>query len=235
MNNSLTIVSDIERRAALVAESGLFPTIKNAQQAACLMMLCEAEGLHPMQAIRDYHIVSGRPSMKAEVMQSRFLAAGGKIEWLTLSETVAEATFAHSSGGSVTIKWDLDTAKRAGVLNNPTWQKYPRAMLRSRVISEGVRTVFPGCISGTYTPDEIHEIPLPAPVLQIASHPLEGLFTDEQEEPINAFLWEGEHISNGQTWRDLPKDGLYTKRIKENLHRFIEAVTAAATKHATNE
>ena len=30
-------------------------------------------------------------------------------------------------------------------------------MLRSRVISEGIRTVYPGCVVGTYTPEEVED------------------------------------------------------------------------------
>lgn len=30
-------------------------------------------------------------------------------------------------------------------------------MLRARVISEGIRTVYPGCIAGTYTPEEVQD------------------------------------------------------------------------------
>jgi hypothetical protein len=45
-------------------------------------------------------------------------------------------------------------AQDAGLTRNPTWKSYPRQMLRARCISEGIRTVFPGCVVGTYTPEE---------------------------------------------------------------------------------
>jgi uncharacterized protein YbbK (DUF523 family) len=38
------------------------------------------------------------------------------------------------------------------------WKKYPRQMLRSRVVSEGVRTVCPGATSGMYVPEEVQDI-----------------------------------------------------------------------------
>ena len=34
-------------------------------------------------------------------------------------------------------------------------------MLRSRCISEGIRTVYPGCVVGTYTPEEVEEFEPP--------------------------------------------------------------------------
>lgn len=83
-----------------------------------------------------------------------FQQAGGKIRWLQLSNVVAEAEFTHPAGGSVTIKWDTETAERAGLLGKDMYKKYPRQMLRSRCVSEGVRTVFPAATSGMYVPEE---------------------------------------------------------------------------------
>jgi hypothetical protein len=37
------------------------------------------------------------------------------------------------------------------------WKKYPRQMLRSRVVSEGVRTVYPNATSGLYVPEEVRD------------------------------------------------------------------------------
>lgn len=146
--------SEMERMAVTVAKSNLFG-VKDKDQALALMALCQAEGIHPMTAVRDYHIINNRPSLKAETMLARFMQNGGKVQWGTLTDQKAEATFSHPQGGTVTLDWTLDRAKTAGLLGNQTWQKYPRAMLRSRLISEGVRTVAPGIVQGVYTPDEL--------------------------------------------------------------------------------
>ncbi|HSG21121.1 MAG TPA: hypothetical protein VLA31_10150, partial [Burkholderiaceae bacterium] len=63
-------------------------------------------------------------------------------------------TFSHPKGGSVTIEWTVEMGRKAGLLGNQTWTKYPRQMLRSRCISEGIRTVFPGVVVGTYSEEE---------------------------------------------------------------------------------
>jgi hypothetical protein len=162
--------ADMERLANSMAKSGLFG-VKTADQALSLMALSQATGMHPAQAVQEYHIIEGRPSLKSEVMLSRFQAAGGKVDWLRLDDTVAEAAFSHPQGGSVTINWDMARAEQAGLAKRQNWQKYPRAMLRSRVVSEGVRTVFPGATGGLYTPEEVVDMvpealtvePLPAP------------------------------------------------------------------------
>jgi hypothetical protein len=43
-------------------------------------------------------------------------------------------------------------------------------MLRSRCISEGIRTVFPGVVVGTYTPEEVQDMD-PAPTVRQAPTP----------------------------------------------------------------
>jgi hypothetical protein len=55
----------------------------------------------------------------------------------------------------VRIEWTVARALQAGLSEKAIWKKYPRAMLRSRVIAEGVRTCLPGVIVGSHTPDEL--------------------------------------------------------------------------------
>jgi hypothetical protein len=149
-------VSDLERMAKAFAASKLFG-VQNVEQALALMLVAQAEGRHPASAAQDYHIISGRPAKKADAMLRDFLSAGGKVEWHTLTDEQADATFSHPAGGSARIDWTLDRAKAAGIAN-PMWKKYPRQMLRSRVVSEGVRTVCPGATSGMYVPEEVQDI-----------------------------------------------------------------------------
>ena len=146
--------SDIERMARAVAKSGLFG-INTPEQALALMLIAQAEGKHPAVAARDYHVIKGRPTLKADTLLARFIEAGGKVEWRTYTDTAVSATFSHPSGGTVTIDWDIKRAEQADLHARDTWQKYPRQMLRARVISEGVRTVYPGIAVGVYTSEEI--------------------------------------------------------------------------------
>lgn len=149
-------VSDMERMAKAFATSKLFG-VQNIDQALALMLVAQAEGRHPASAAQDYHIISGRPAKKADAMLRDFLSSGGKVEWHELSDEKAEATFSHPAGGAARIDWTLKRAQAAGIAN-PMWKKYPRQMLRSRVVSEGVRTVCPGATSGMYVPEEVQDI-----------------------------------------------------------------------------
>lgn len=145
---------DIERIAGAFAQSRMFG-VSDPAAALSLCLLAQAEGQHPAIAFRDYSIIQGKPAKKAEAMQRDFLQSGGRIKWLQLDDTCAKAEFSHPAGGTAVIDWTLDRAKSAGLGGKDMWRKYPRQMLRSRTISEGVRTVCPMATSGMYVPEEV--------------------------------------------------------------------------------
>jgi hypothetical protein len=175
---------ELQQMAAAVCSSGLF-ACKSKEQALTLMLLCQAENLHPIQAMRQFHIIQGRPSMRSDAMLARFQKAGGVVEWHDRSEKSAAASFSHhtSCPTPVRVEWTMEMAKQAGLLSNDTWRKYPRQMLTARVISEGVRTVLPEVCVGLYTPEEAEDMPpMPAPPAQpkrVESKPV------RQSQPTN--------------------------------------------------
>jgi hypothetical protein len=149
-------IADIERVALAIAKGGLFGS-NDPNAVLTLCLLAHAEGQNPAVVFRDYHIIQGKPAKKADAMLRDFVGAGGRVEWHTLDDTKADATFSHPGGGTVRIDWTMARAQQAG-LATPMWKKYPRQMLRSRVISEGVRTVYPGATSGLYEVGEVQDI-----------------------------------------------------------------------------
>lgn len=160
--SEIVALQDIERAGSYIAKSGLFG-VKTPEQAIALMLVAQAEGRNPFEAARDYHIIQGRPALRADSILARFQQAGGSVRWLELTDTRAVAEFSHPQGGKITIDWDIERAKRAGLTSKDSWKNYPRAMLRARVISEGVRTVFPGVCVGTYTVEEEQDMAASVP------------------------------------------------------------------------
>ena len=150
--------------ARAIAASGLFG-IRTLEQAVALMAVAEAEGMHPAIAARDYHIIQGRPALKADAMLARFQNAGGKVEWQKYDDAEVCGTFSHPNGGSLTVSWTFERAQSIGIANKDNWRRYPRAMLRARCISEGIRSVYPGCVVGVYTPEEVQDFDAAAPVV----------------------------------------------------------------------
>src|ERR1700690_124533 len=148
----------MERMAQSMAKSGLFG-VKDPDQALALMMVAQAEGKHPATVARDFDIIQGRAAKKSEAMLRDLIASGGSVNWIKLDDTAAEATFSHPQGGTVTIRWDMERAAKAGLTGKDMYKKYPRQMLRSRTVSEGCRTVAPFVTGGMYTPEEAADIP----------------------------------------------------------------------------
>lgn len=153
---AVTTFAEVKQMAVAVASSGMFG-MKTPEQALTLMMLAQAEGLHPITAARDYDIISGRPSKKAEAMLRDFLKSGGHVKWHKLGDDGASATFTHPEGGEVVVDWDVKRATAAELWGKGMWKKYPRQMFRSRVVSEGVRTVYPLATGGLYVPEEVQD------------------------------------------------------------------------------
>lgn len=155
-------ISELTAVAKQVAASRLFPGVENEQAAFTLMLLCQAEGLHPINAMRRYHIIKGRPSMRADAMQAEFQRQGGMVRWVESTNDACTATFFHPThapdpGFTVSVRMaDMVAAKVTE--SNPNYAKWPRQMLRARVISEGVRAVLPGVVVGIYSDVEVEDM-----------------------------------------------------------------------------
>ena len=141
--------------AQQASRSGMFG--QTPEQIYTLAAICHGEGIPVSRALTEYHIIKGKPSLKAEAALSRFQLRGGSVRWLERSDTAAEATFSHAQGGDVTVRWTLEDAKRAGLLSNDTWRKFPRHMLSARCVAEGVRACFPACLGGIKLDTEISD------------------------------------------------------------------------------
>ena len=153
--SNLVAYSEMEQMATAIAASGLFG-MKDKNSVLALMAVAQAEGLHPATAARDFHIIQGRPALKADAMLARFQNAGGKVEWKDYKDDKVTGVFSHPNGGDLAVTWTIEQATKIGLVKPGSgWQKFPRAMLRSRCISEGIRSVFPGSVTGFYSPDEV--------------------------------------------------------------------------------
>lgn len=156
MSNIVTF-NEMEQMANAIAKSGLFG-MKDTNSVLALMAVAQAEGLHPATAARDFHIIQGRPALKADAMLARFQNAGGKVDWKDYTDDKVTGVFSHPHGGSLAVTWTIEQAQRIGLVKPGSgWQKFPRAMLRSRCISEGIRSVFPGSVTGFYSPEEVED------------------------------------------------------------------------------
>jgi len=150
-------VSSLERIAAIIAKSGM-GGFKTPEQATVAMLLALAEGIPLGRVIHEYHVINGRLSLRSECMLARFQKAGGAVKYLVHNDTEVSLTASHPKGGSLTVVWTIERARKAGLTSNPTWTKHPAAMLTARAVAEAVRAVYPACLSGIIAEEEADEI-----------------------------------------------------------------------------
>jgi len=212
--------ADMQQMATAIAKSGLFG-MKNADQALALMLISQAEGRHPALAARDYHIIQGKATLKADTMLARFQEAGGKVDWTKYNANEVSGTFSHPQGGSMEFGWTIDDAKNAGLTGKDVWKQYPRSMLRARTISEGIRTIYPAVLNGMYTPEE---------VMDFDTGPID---TDklDKAQPVDAVVVDTPKKDTPK--KDTPKKGTKKKAVeKKDLEPMQEA---PATEDQKNE
>lgn len=173
--NALAVIpfDQVMQMAKAFADSGLFG-MKSPTQALSLMLVAQAEGQHPATIAQDYDIIQGRAARKTHSVLARFQQSGGRVEWHELTVTKADATFCHPSGGSLRMVWTLEQAQKAGLTGKDNWKNYPRAMLRARVIAEGVRAVYPAAIGGMLVAEEAQDLPPSAALSSSASSSVAG-------------------------------------------------------------
>ena len=153
--------ADMQQMAKAIADSRLFG-LTDVNQVLALGMVAQAEGHAFATAARDYHVIQGRPALKADAMMARFQAAGGKVNWEVYTDERVTGSFSHPNGGSLSVTWTIEQARSIGLVKPGSgWQKFPRAMLRSRCISEGIRSVYPGSVTGFYSPEEVADFEPP--------------------------------------------------------------------------
>lgn len=211
--NALVPVSDIEKMANAIAKSQFFG-MKTPEQAMALMFIAQAEGKHPASAAQEYHVIQGKPALKADAMLARFQAAGGKVEWKAYTDKNVTGIFSHPQGGTVEISWTIEMANAAKLTGKDTWKQYPRQMLRARVISEGIRTIYPGVAVGVYTPEEVADFDNGKVIDGTIEHSAET-------DPVTGEVNKAPPYFKTATLRNT-----FTKDIQEKLNKAPDAAEA---------
>lgn len=165
-NEVMVPLEQIGMMAKAVSDSGLFG-IKSEAAAFSLMCIAQADGIPPIKAAVQYHIIDGKPSLKSEAMLARFQASGGSIRWKERTPQRCTLWLEHPKAGEIEVTWDIERAKAAGLAGRNTWKAYPAQMMSARCISEGIRALYPACVGGFYTPEEVRDFdalpPAPQP------------------------------------------------------------------------
>ena len=167
MNEISLIPTDAEiqvlsRISQSASKSGLFKISPDAALAICLKG--RELNIPPMQALSHVNIIEGKACLSAELMHALVLKACPDCT-ITIVETSNERCEIHARRSKEDpfskFAFTMKDAEQAQLLGKMNWRKYPRAMLRSRCMSEMCRSVFPDALVGaSYTPEELEHSPV---------------------------------------------------------------------------
>jgi hypothetical protein len=167
IENPMTAIAELGN---MFHKSGIMG-VSTPGDGAVVALTCMCEGITPLEFAKTYHIINGRPSMRADMMHAKFRGAGGKVSWINMGDDgkAAEATF-EFDGQTQQMKYTIEDAKNVvgDKLDKPdsNWRKDRGAMLRARLITKAIRILAPELIAGVYTPDELEDsgaVSTPAP------------------------------------------------------------------------
>lgn len=219
MSTELMSVNDLGRIAKAFALSNLFG-FKNETEAFALMCIAQANGLHPAKAAERYHIIQGRPAMKSEAMLSAFQESGGAVKWLKRTDTECKLWLSHPQGGELEVTWNMERAQKAGLGTKDNWKKFPAQMLAARCVSEGVRALFPACLCGMYTPEEVADFSKAPTVEQTEADVIDEQPAQPQTEEPQQPAEDKDFEAFSRACADLAKKNIQLYKMVMASHKF---------------
>ena len=211
------------RYATLIADArGLLPDgVHSPAHALLIFEQAAALGVPPITGLSQIHIIKGKPTMSAGLMSGLIRKAGhtlrvwveGKVEDKTL---VAKAALIRSDDPSFTfeVEFSLKDAERAGLYpgkSDSNWTKWPRSMVKARVVSEIAREAATDVFLGSiYTPEELD------PSVQV----------DEQGEMVAAVVGTTPPVTNLSAETTESSDIKATEVPAEIAQQWFEAADA---------
>jgi DNA polymerase IIIc chi subunit len=203
--SSVVPFSDIQSMALAVTKSGMFG-LKNENQALTLMLIAQAENIAPIKAVQMYSIIEGVPSLKSSEVQSRFMRAGGTVDWLETTNEKARVLLKIHEREYIS-EFSMADAKRMRLDTRDNYVRMPKQMCMARAMTMGVRAIYPQCLNNMYTVDEVVDMQDPKPTLTITNNNFVDVEVTDDEKLLK--------IAKNKLISKLKDMGLTTKEIKE--------------------
>lgn len=164
----ISTFDELERMSVFLSKAGdACPKHFQGKPAmvGAVIMFGQELGLTPMVAVRSVCVISGTMTLKAELMLTLAIQRGVGADWT--ENTNEAATLVLSRGGKtfLPVRFTLEDAKRAELLGNATWKKYPGNMLRARAITNAIRMHCPDVLGPCiYSEEEMRDLEEAAPI-----------------------------------------------------------------------
>ena len=225
-----------------ICRSGMFGC-ESKEAGIVFALQCMVENKPPLEMAKNYHLVKGKLTKRADAMLADFRRAGGKVFWSDLKNAEIQSAVFEFENQNTNASFSMEDARKAGLVRKGSaWDKTPAAMLRARCVSETLRAIAPEIVQGVYVPEEIDvadsttiEIPKTTinEVIEVAENKnpknerpyLESLIRDADIEQKSNDYWtvKGKiDIDLDQTWRDLPDD--LQQRMEMDFPSFQKAI-----------
>lgn len=144
----------------LIYKSGMAPAHFNSAEKVYVTVLIGQElGFSPMQSLQNFAVIKGKVAPYASALQAVAVSEGG-IFTVTQSsdDSVTVKAERRSNKWSDTVTFTIADAKKAELLENPSWRKYPKQMMYARATTILARRGWPDRIGGLKTAEEVEEI-----------------------------------------------------------------------------
>lgn len=192
--------SDLMSLGKELVGTGFLPAhIKTGAQAAAVILAGREMGLPPMRSLRSLRLIQGNVTEAADSQLARFKADGGRSDFKELTETKAVLWLRHPNADEHIETFTLEDAKRAGLVSGGgNYGKFPKAMLRSRAITAGLKSIGWNGASGVYDPSELE----PAPRALAAVEPITAtaqVVEEPEEKQEAAEPWPSGEIREAST------------------------------------
>lgn len=237
----------IEMMGNAICRSGMFGC-ESKEAGVVFALQCIVENKPPLEMAKNYHLVKGKLTKRADAMLADFRRVGGKVTWDDLKNENVQSAIFDFEGNKTNGSFSMDDAQRAGLIRKGSaWDKTPAAMLRARCISETLRAIAPEIVQGVYVPEEIDVadtmtttksqpkvIKKADPIIEkieVKDSPMEyrpnlaTLLAENDLEYKTNLYWsnKGEiDMDLDQTWRNLP-DGLQ-QRMELHFDSFKKTI-----------
>lgn len=204
--------ADAMELAKTLAQSDLIPNHYRGKPANIMAVMIKGRelGLSVMQALTEMHIINGKVCSSAALKMGLCVKERRTCVYFRLVEsTTTKAVYETQRVNSPEperIKWDIDDARRANLLNKDTWKQHPAAMLRARCASALATAVYPDLVQGLLTGDEAEDT-----VDGIYQDPAASVTAVSKTAEVTASL----KAQMGATTPSLPPPGLKKMQIIE--------------------
>jgi len=150
---------DTVRLSVTLFNSGLLGRDIKSPEGAFAVIVTGAEmGLPAMASLRSIKMVEGKPTLAADLQLGLFKRAGGRSAWRELTDSRATLWLRHPNGDEHVESFSIEDARSAQLTGKDNWKKYPKAMLRSRVITAGLKSLGFEQMAGVYDPEELQGV-----------------------------------------------------------------------------